>query len=155
MDQVYMLTEDEMIKAKQFHLQHFPNQEAPAIETSKTSATEAPTHPSSDDLGFYSDGTRRTLTDEQIALFRHSEIQRLLAERRRRTEAQEEKRQREAERSQKHRRKDQSVATAPTRYQDDTMVHTKNDVNELSYEENVDNREQKRPQTFKWPVLGS
>jgi len=33
-------------------------------------------------LGYYSDGTRRTLTDEQIKMFRHSEIQRLLSERR-------------------------------------------------------------------------
>lgn len=29
-------------------------------------------------LGFYEDGTERTLTDEQIAMFRHSEIQRLI-----------------------------------------------------------------------------
>jgi hypothetical protein len=31
-----------------------------------------------DELGWYSDGTKRTLTDEQIAIFRHSEIQRLM-----------------------------------------------------------------------------
>lgn len=40
-----------------------------------------------DGLGYYEDGVKRTLTDEQIAMFRHSEIQRVLLERRRRQEA--------------------------------------------------------------------
>ncbi|KAL9618800.1 MAG: hypothetical protein Q9160_006523 [Pyrenula sp. 1 TL-2023] len=40
------------------------------------------------DLGYYEDGVKRTLTDDQIAMFRHSEIQRLLLERRLRLEAQ-------------------------------------------------------------------
>ena len=35
-----------------------------------------------DDLGCYADGVKRTLTDEQIAIFRHSEIQSLLREKR-------------------------------------------------------------------------
>ncbi|KAG6015755.1 hypothetical protein E4U54_003016 [Claviceps lovelessii] len=30
-----------------------------------------------DDLGFYCDGVKRTLTDEQIAIFRHSELREL------------------------------------------------------------------------------
>jgi hypothetical protein len=34
------------------------------------------------DLAFYEDGNPRTLTDDQIAIFRHSEIQSLLSERR-------------------------------------------------------------------------
>lgn len=42
-----------------------------------------------DGLGYYEDGVKRTLTDEQIALFRHSEIQRMLLERRRVREAEE------------------------------------------------------------------
>lgn len=40
-----------------------------------------------DGLGYYSDGVKRTLTDDEIAIFRHSEIQRILLERRRRKEA--------------------------------------------------------------------
>lgn len=36
-----------------------------------------------DGLGYYPDGVKRTLTDEQIAMFRHSEIQALLRKRRR------------------------------------------------------------------------
>lgn len=35
-----------------------------------------------DGLGYYEDGVKRTLTDEQIAMFRHSEIQALLRARR-------------------------------------------------------------------------
>lgn len=35
-----------------------------------------------DGLGYYPDGVKRTLTDEQIAIFRHTEIQTLLRERR-------------------------------------------------------------------------
>jgi Protein of unknown function (DUF3807) len=35
-----------------------------------------------DGLGYYDDGVKRTLTDAQIAIFRHSEIQALLRERR-------------------------------------------------------------------------
>lgn len=35
-----------------------------------------------DNLGWYHDGVKRTLTHEQVAMFRHSEIQRLLQQRR-------------------------------------------------------------------------
>ena len=34
-----------------------------------------------DGLGYYEDGVKRTLTDEQIAMFRHSEVQRLSRDR--------------------------------------------------------------------------
>lgn len=33
-----------------------------------------------EDLGYYHDGVKRTLTDAQIAIFRHSEIQEMLSE---------------------------------------------------------------------------
>lgn len=36
-----------------------------------------------EDLGYYKDGTKRMLTDEQIEIFRHSEIHTLLRERER------------------------------------------------------------------------
>ena len=42
-----------------------------------------------DGLGCYEDGFRRTLTDEQVAIFRHSEIQTLLRKRRHAEEAKE------------------------------------------------------------------
>jgi hypothetical protein len=41
-------------------------------------------------LGYYEDGVERTLTDEQIAIFRHSEIEALLRDRRHAEEAKEE-----------------------------------------------------------------
>jgi hypothetical protein len=40
-----------------------------------------------DNLGYYEDGVKRTLTDEQIAMFRHTEIETLLSEKRRSEEA--------------------------------------------------------------------
>jgi hypothetical protein len=40
-----------------------------------------------DGLGYYEDGAKRTLTDEQIAIFRHSEIEASLRDRRHAVEA--------------------------------------------------------------------
>lgn len=42
-----------------------------------TPATENWTEEEEDDLGYYDDGVKRTLTDEQIEIFRHSELQQL------------------------------------------------------------------------------
>jgi len=39
-----------------------------------------------DELGWYSDGAKRTLTDEQIAMFRHTELEQLLRQQRLRAE---------------------------------------------------------------------
>lgn len=39
-----------------------------------------------DRIGYYEDGVKRTLSDEQVAIFRHTEIQELLRERRGRVE---------------------------------------------------------------------
>jgi hypothetical protein len=50
---------------------------------------EYPEDTEEDDLGYYEDGTKRTLTDEQIAIFRHTEIQALLRDRRHVAEAKE------------------------------------------------------------------
>ena len=46
-----------------------------------------------DGLGYYPDGVKRILTDQQIAIFRHSEIQGLLRERRRKQQQQQEREQ--------------------------------------------------------------
>ncbi|RDL42497.1 Uncharacterized protein BP5553_02476 [Venustampulla echinocandica] len=40
-----------------------------------------------DGLGYYDDGVKRTLTDEQIRIFRHSEIEKILRDRRHTKEA--------------------------------------------------------------------
>ncbi|KAJ5818189.1 hypothetical protein N7474_003780 [Penicillium riverlandense] len=60
-----------------FHSKHFPHQ-PPATLPEYTNEQNADDDP---DLGFYPDGVQRTLTDEQIRIFRHSEIHALLRER--------------------------------------------------------------------------
>ena len=59
---------------KTFHLKHFP---AASLPQSFASAQDRDQE-LEDELGYYPDGTKRTLTDDQIAMFRHSEIQQLL-----------------------------------------------------------------------------
>jgi len=58
-------------------------------------------HENDDGLGYYADGVKRTLTDEQVAMFRHSEIQAILRKRRR---------TRENSHSSQHRRVDVEAA---------------------------------------------
>ena len=58
------------------NLPHPENDEPSARVQDKDSKQE------DDGLGYYDDGAKRTLRDEQIAMFRHSEIQSLLRERR-------------------------------------------------------------------------
>lgn len=85
-----------------FHAKHFPSSTKPTQffitpTEQASSTTNATPYAAQDDtleydedyedLGTYPDGTHRTLTDEQIAMFRHSEIQTLLRERRRAREA--------------------------------------------------------------------
>jgi hypothetical protein len=73
-----------------FHASHFSS-----ISTSHFSehflgpVEEVYAEEEDDGLGYYADGVKRTLTDEQIAIFRHSEIQTLLRERRHAREAKE------------------------------------------------------------------
>lgn len=77
---------------RSFHAQHFGDSPAPtqlfvsheAFEPGHTEyhdGEEEEEEEGDDGLGYYEDGTKRTLTDEQIAMFRHSEIQKLLRER--------------------------------------------------------------------------
>jgi hypothetical protein len=71
---------------RDFHRAHFPGQKTPPLRETSTvlpdSATPEAHEDDEDDLGWYHDGVKRTLTDEQVAMFRHSEIQRLLQQRR-------------------------------------------------------------------------
>jgi hypothetical protein len=79
-------------RLRAFHAQHFPGQEVPASHTQRPPA-EVNTNTEYDqteELGYYEDGVRRTLTDDQIRMFRHSEIQRLLLARRQQREKEEE-----------------------------------------------------------------
>jgi hypothetical protein len=65
------ITEEDL---KTFHLEHFPATPLPQSFGSVQDEDQEQEH----ELGYYPDGTKRTLTDDQIAMFRHSEIQQLL-----------------------------------------------------------------------------
>ncbi|PWY89297.1 hypothetical protein BO70DRAFT_350496 [Aspergillus heteromorphus CBS 117.55] len=72
-----------------FQAKHFPGsvpspayQEQPLEEEQQEEYYEE-----DDDLGYYPDGAKRTLTDEQIRIFRHSEVHALLREKQLREEA--------------------------------------------------------------------
>jgi Protein of unknown function (DUF3807) len=86
--------ESDVSKLKKFHASHFCGP-VPNISSAKLhnevleshNAGEENLEEDDDDLGYYEDGVKRTLSDEQIKMFRHSEIQRLLAARRRYAEA--------------------------------------------------------------------
>lgn len=71
----------------EFHARHFPTSQAPTTLLVQPQPTQETDLEEDDGLGFYPDGINRTLTDDQIAIFRHSEIQSLLRERRQREEA--------------------------------------------------------------------
>lgn len=59
-----------------FQVQHFPGHETVGAPADKTEYEED--FGDDEDLGYYPDGVKRTLTDEQIRIFRHSEIHSLL-----------------------------------------------------------------------------
>ncbi|KAJ5781087.1 hypothetical protein N7457_006247 [Penicillium paradoxum] len=62
-----------------FQAKHFPSQQPSTFPPEHDETTE-------DDLGYYPDGVKRTLTDEEIQIFRHSEIHALLRQRQRQQE---------------------------------------------------------------------
>ena len=125
----------------------------PSVQTNEPQS-EQPKHVDDDeDLGRYEDGVRRTLADDQIAMFRHSEIQRLLAERRRQKELEEERSKKQQYDNERLQNK-QKIADAGSRFESDTVVHHRADVQELSYDENDKHQNSGQPQTFMWPKLG-
>ncbi|KAL1954710.1 hypothetical protein VTO42DRAFT_814 [Malbranchea cinnamomea] len=76
-----------------FQARHFIVREGELHQSYQTESWEEQQFYDDDDdgLGYYTDGVKRTLTDEQIEIFRHSEIQRLLHERRLKARAEEDK----------------------------------------------------------------
>ena len=73
-----------------FHTKHVDHTHEPAsffASDAEDHAEEASYDDEDDDgLGYYPDGAKRTLTDDQIAMFRHTEMQVLLRDRRRQAE---------------------------------------------------------------------
>lgn len=79
-----------------FHAKHFPHAAPPeqfvhGAEAANPCISDAAEeyYEEDDGLGYYPDGAKRTLTDEQIAMFRHSEIQEMLRKQRSRREDEE------------------------------------------------------------------
>ena len=85
---------------RRFHRDHFPGRPPPLINVTNLPASssaewqqqreEEVEEDEEGHLGYYDDGVRRTLSDAQIAMFRHSEIQRLMLQRRIELETKEE-----------------------------------------------------------------
>ncbi|KAJ5355004.1 uncharacterized protein N7496_012216 [Penicillium cataractarum] len=64
-----------------FQAAHFPGHHQPLHAPTAEPVVEDELYADEDDLGYYPDGVKRTLTDEQIRIFRHSEIHALLRKR--------------------------------------------------------------------------
>lgn len=72
---------------RDFHAKHFPHALAP--DYILHGVDDEPTgdfYEEEGELGYYEDGTQRTLIDEQIAMFRHSEIHAIIRKRRQQRE---------------------------------------------------------------------
>ncbi|KAF1812404.1 hypothetical protein P152DRAFT_474094 [Eremomyces bilateralis CBS 781.70] len=68
-----------------FHSAHFPEAPIPVIALQALESRVPEAHELGEDddwLGHYPDGVKRTVTDDEVAIFRHSEIQGLLRQRR-------------------------------------------------------------------------
>jgi Protein of unknown function (DUF3807) len=70
-----------------FHESHFTSQPLPPVLHPTLGFTSPgpvgelhDDSPDDDYLGYYEDGVKRTLTDEQVAIFRHTEVQELFKE---------------------------------------------------------------------------
>ena len=68
----------------QYYSTHFGQEAERHVDEPDLGHFQHASNPTDEDdgLGYYADGVKRTLTDEQVAMFRHSEIQSLLRERR-------------------------------------------------------------------------
>ncbi|KAJ5999914.1 hypothetical protein N7481_000323 [Penicillium waksmanii] len=64
-----------------FQASHFPGHPQTIHPPAAEPADDDTYEDGEEDLGYYPDGVKRTLTDEQIRIFRHSEIHALLRER--------------------------------------------------------------------------
>ncbi|KAL1879544.1 hypothetical protein Plec18167_004001 [Paecilomyces lecythidis] len=124
-----------------FHTRHFPGQghpNPPNFSHDQTQLVESEYYEEEDDfLGYYPDGVKRTLTNEQIRIFRHSEIHAILRER----QLEEEQRIQEEE------------DAAADRVVEDSKMHVTSDVtaqqstnsSQMSKDQNKDTSAQKKP----------
>ncbi|KAF4784768.1 hypothetical protein HER10_EVM0012196 [Colletotrichum scovillei] len=64
-----------------------PHHQPDAAATNASVEEDGDVFEEEDDLGYYHDGVKRTLTDDQIAMFRHSELETIKREQERRSTA--------------------------------------------------------------------
>lgn len=151
------MDQTEIAQLSHFHTVHFPGQPIPKLSSSQPQVAEEVDskrhdHADGDDgLGYYEDGVKRTLTDEQIEMFRHSEIQRLLGERR----AAREKEARQKKRPQAGNNTKRTVEGRKRRFDDEPQPDHPV-VDGLVYDDQLDREPVSSPQEkkFIWPVLG-
>ena len=151
-----MIQQADIDKLRIFHAAHFPGQPIPNLSdprryvTEESSLDQFSQVEGDDGLGYYADGVKRTLTDEQIKMFRHSEIQRLLSERRekRKKDKREEIRQGGADKMSK------AIQTRKRRFEDEPE-RQHNNVDTLTYDDFPNQRDAsvKTPKKFLWPLL--
>ena len=144
------LDHHELQRLHEFHAAHFPGQEVPKIDGANDALDNVPNQEveDSDHLGYYEDGVRRTLTDEQIRMFRHSEIQRLLLARRQISKREEQEAPPESKKQQR---------IAPQRHFDDDAVQQQEQIDTLMYDDEGPNRSNTTTavdKQFLWPKLG-
>lgn len=151
-----MITQDDIAQLLIFHGAHFPNQPTPRLSTAQQPAVDATdsaqnTIATDDELGYYADGVKRTLTDAQINLFRHSEIQRLLSERRAAREKDDERKT-----SKKTNNSSHGTREARKRRFYDEPSTAQLDVDLLTYDDPPDGQSKSTPaeKKFLWPILG-
>ena len=143
------ILQQDVLRLKAFHEAHFPTQCVPDLlrQAEASGDNRASAETEDDGLGFYHDGVKRTLTDEQIKMFRHSEIQRLLSERR--------QARREAEEAAEHAERRAEDLARKRKFYDD--AGGEDQVQELSYDDaSIEQRAiAKKEKEFLWPKLGA
>jgi len=147
----------EMDQLKRFHALHFPKQAIPNLDgiprkpSQEEDSYKDPCRDQADGLGCYEDGVKRTLTEEQVQMFRHSEIQRLLNERRAARDKEEKLKRRPENRKQRG----GAPPRGKRRFEDQPeQGHT--NIDALMYDDEPSREEGvcSTAQRFLWPTLG-
>ena len=150
-DATVLVGRAEIQRLRDFHASHFPNQRTPDVRSGEAGTQEdhSTEHEEPEELGYYEDGVRRTLTDEQVRMFRHSEIQRLLLIRR-------QQREKEQQAAEQERRRHIQDADRKRRF-DDEAVQQQHNVETLTYDDAAPRRSSHSTSVekkFIWPKLG-
>ncbi|QQK47663.1 putative U6 snRNA phosphodiesterase [Penicillium digitatum] len=129
-----------------FQSKHFPGQQ-PAVFPQENDQT------TDEDLGYYPDGIKRTLTDEQIRIFRHSEIHALLRERQLKAEeAQYQSRMQSSTNHGSEGRTDAAPEKRPRDYDSQAQVGKSSKL--LKYGDDSDQPQMARPAGSQMPYQG-